>query len=464
MKIKGKIEVWVCAFIIAVIIANIGKVGSCIGDAFKEKRETITVGVFTNENSVIDNISSLGHNFSTYDSDGFIVSYSLNNMNADVIISSEDLSDSLSSDYVNVGIANSPIVLVGNDWLEETNAFFNVVPQKIPGYSSTYDTYSCDFEDIIKAIELDKTWEDLGIPKKTIKGNVSLVIPKMNTIEGEYVWNYIYQTVQNMYPTKNESEVLELTNLIVGKSRQSSSIAMEFNDYHSNTTKSTYAYTLWLIPEHMIANAQDAFDADNSYNLYPIYLNKTNAIGYYVYARNDETFLSKFETYAQEIIMEPLTIRYGTDNISGLEDTYRYFKSIINSKTVFYEDLTKGKYEDILPKEGTPVTIPTTEEETIENTTSVEPNNVEDTTSGETKTETDENLQSKVDTSEEVSTSSLEENNEELEENETVSENNIEETSEDDELGGADILLIIVLVFLALLVLCPLFFTMFDYY
>ena len=58
MKIKGKIEVWVCAFVVAIIIANIGKVGSCIGNAFKEKRENITIGVFTNENSVIDNISS----------------------------------------------------------------------------------------------------------------------------------------------------------------------------------------------------------------------------------------------------------------------------------------------------------------------------------------------------------------------------------------------------------------------
>lgn len=461
MKIKGKIEVWVCAFIIAVIIANIGKVGSCIGNAFEEKRENITVGVFTNENSVIDNISSLGHNFSTYDGEGFIVSYSLNNMNADVIISSEDLSSSLSSDYVNVGIANSPIVLVGNDWLEETNAFFNIVPQKIPGYSSTYDTYSCDFEDIIKAIELDKTWEDLGIPKKTIKGNISLVIPKMNTIEGEYVWNYIYQTVQNMYPTKTESEVLELTNLIVGKSRQSSSIAMEFNDYHSNTTKSAYAYTLWLIPEHMIANAQDAFDADNSYNLYPIYLNKTNAIGYYVYARNDETFLNKFETYAQEIIMEPLTIRYGTDNISGLEDSYRYFKSIINSKTVFYEDLTKGKYEDILPKEGTPVTIPTVEEQTNEDTTDVEPNNVEDTTSEETTTETNENLQSKVDTSEEVSTSSLDEENLE-DESETSNVEDGEETNDDEWTAGDIAFLIFIGIFL-LIVFAPLIFMLFDY-
>lgn len=461
MKIKGKIEVWVCAFVVAIIIANIGKVGSCIGNAFKEKRENITIGVFTNENSVIDNISSLGNNFSTSDGDGYIVSYSLNDMNADVIISSEDLSSSLSSDYINVGVAHSPVVLVGNDWVEETNAFFNIVPQKIPGYSTSYNTYSCDFEDIIKAIEMDRTWEDLGIPKKTIKGNVSLVIPKMNTIEGEYVWNYIYQTIQNMYPTKTNSEILELTNLIVGKSRQSSSIVMEFNDYHSNTTKSAYAYSLWLIPEHMIANSLDAFDSGNSYNLYPIYLNKTNAIGYHVYARNDETFLAKFDTYAQEIIMEPLTIRYGTDNISGLDDSYRYFKSIINSKTMFYEDLVKGEYEDILPKEGTPVTIPLTQEQSNEEVIDDGVNNVEETTSEETTTETDENLQSKVDTSEEVSTSSLDEesNNDE---SETSNIEDGEETN-DDEWTAGDIAFLIFIGIILLILFAPIFFMIFDY-
>jgi hypothetical protein len=458
MKIKGKIEVWVCSFIVAIIIANIGKVGSCISNAFEDNRESMTVGVFTDENSIIDNISSLGHNFKTYEEEGYVVTYSLNNMNTDVVISSTDLSSSLSSDYINIGNAHSPIILVGNDWVEDTTSFFNVVPQKVPGLSNDYNTYSCDFEDIVKAIETDKTWEDLGIQKKIIKGNVSLVIPKMNTIEGTYVWNYIYQTVQNMYPNKTNEEILEITNLIIGKSRQSSSIAMEFMDYHKNTTKSAYAFSLWLIPEHMVANALDGFSSDNSYNLYPIYLNKTNAIGYYVYARNDETFLTKFDTYAQEVIMEPLAIRYGNDNISKLASFYRHFKSIINYKTIFYDDLTMGKYEDILPKEGTPV-VPVTNEQNSEEVIDEEIDNVEETTTEEPTNEIDENLQSKVDTSEEVSTSSLDEENENKDE--TINEEDANDVNS-DEMSGSDVLGLVLIGIVLLVMFSPIIFMCFD--
>ena len=128
---------------------------------------------------------------------------------------------------------------------------------------------------------------------------------------------------------------------------------------------------------------------------------------------------------------------------------------------MFYEDLVKGEYEDILPKEGTPVTIPLTQEQSNEEVIDDGVNNVEETTSEETTTETDENLQSKVDTSEEVSTSSLDEENLE-DESETSNIEDGEETN-DDEWTAGDIAFLIFIGIILLILFAPIFFMIFDY-
>ena len=80
--------------------------------------------LFTDFNSNVDRLSS-GVDLKTDSKNGYNVKFSLNNENADIILTNEKLNNDSQYDLVNT--AYSPIIMVAPKWIYDNTSNFNFV-------------------------------------------------------------------------------------------------------------------------------------------------------------------------------------------------------------------------------------------------------------------------------------------------------------------------------------------------
>ena len=325
MRIKARVGIWAIVIVIAVIVTYFSNITTFFKNIFSDNRQNIEISLFTDFNSNVDRLSS-GVDLKTDSKNGYNVKFSLNNENADIILTNEKLNNDSQYDLVNT--AYSPIIMVAPKWIYDNTSNFNFVEYTIGG--STYKSISCNTIDFVNAIINGDTWKEFGNNSSDTLGKIKIIVPRQNTSEGKYVYSFIYETIKNEYPNLTEQEILNKTNIFYNKCIQSSSIATEMLECYNNDENSEYYNYVWLIPELMISNSMTAFNYGYSDRLYPVYFENTFAIPFYVYAKQDSEALDNFNEYAQEIFMKKLTIRYDNTSFSTMKDAYRNFKTIIN--------------------------------------------------------------------------------------------------------------------------------------
>lgn len=325
-RIKGNIFIWIIVFIVAIVISNWDK----IIDSLVDEEKKIDVSVVVDDTNIVNSLSKSSEPYETYSKDGTYAkaTFFLNDKTKDLLISTNELS---LDNYILVDNGFSPVVIIGdNYWVEECNFLFEEIP--FSSGVNTYSTYSIDLNYILDAIESGNTWGDLGEVPSDIKNEpVSLIVPKLNTIEGKYVYSLIYETYKKEYPDIEKSELDKKVIAIYSKIKQSNSLIADLNDTENYNAK------LWLMPEYMIANVSEKFSTSNLNHLIPIYPNVSISRGFYVYALNDENNLDIVSKWKSEILMNKLFIRVGNDDFYGRQKILNYFKKNINT-TIIYDE------------------------------------------------------------------------------------------------------------------------------
>lgn len=272
MIFKSKLKVWLLIIVVASIISSIpGIINNYkVKKAAEDIYTTCVIDIDVDDTVLKNRVSG-----SMIDVAGENVKIMISSDNPDIIISENEKTKSgyvELKDYLYI-----PYVMVANPNLKGADQeCFNKV-------SGNYTKYEKDIRYILKAIEEDKKWCDIGIENSSVIDNgnnkVTLIIPN------EY--NNAYQKIREYFifalndykkPDANEiNELAKRVDLILEKCEKSENIASLF-------TKSTWFKSIIFCPESIISERHSNFK-NNCMIISP---GKTFRSKYNVYIKNEK--------------------------------------------------------------------------------------------------------------------------------------------------------------------------------
>lgn len=407
MIFKSKLKVWLFIIVIASIISSIpGIINNYKAKKAAEDIYTTCVIDIDVDDTVLKNRVS----GSMIDVAGENVKIMISSDNPDIIISENEKNK---SGYVELkNYLYIPFVMVANPNLKGADQeCFNKV-------SGNYTKYEKDIRYILKAIEEDKKWSDIGIENSSVIDNgnnkVTLIIPNDYNSAYQKIREYFILAL-NDYKKPDANEINELAkrvDLILEKCEKSENIASLF-------TKSTWFKSIIFCPESIISERHTNFK-NNCMIISP---GKTFRSKYNVYIKNEK--LDEMKKILTSYTFLELT---GYRNVVHNETTQsKYYKSTFEIFDYIDEIVTMNDQSSIPA--------------ILESASKEENSNIKTVKEVETEKESSDSTEELISETEELS---------QMEESETIeSENNEEEES------GTSLLLqfYLVVLFFLLLVL-----------
>ena len=481
MRFKARVKIWLTIGLLCIGFF----IGRNISNAlFQNNRQEITFSDNTKEKYLNEITLNNTNKFKTKDKseNGFVCDFILNNKNGNIVLVKENDLNETKSNSTFYEKAYSPIIAFVNDNVDEDESIFAKTMQK--GRSNVErDTYTLDLSLVLNGMLEEKTWQDLGVSSDLLEGPITMTIPTMKEDIGLCVWNTIYTTLKNSNSTKIiEEELVNKTNIIIQKCRQSSNLSSEFYDIYYEEDDSRYYKSFYLIPEYLMLTYEKTFN-DISYveTLIPVHFQETIAISYDIYLNNNNGNLEDaIKSNIDNMVVNNFGLRVNNSsyNITEEKDVFQKTKKVVNVSFIDDKQLEEIKEKiniEIVPITSTPIkTIQSTvtptpikEKDIIDNQTTpgiwqgvmeevgenenISSNEVEETNSTSTENKVEEtksleetnndNIDTNVETKEDVVSNKNEESNEN---NENTKETN--ESEEEVELTAGEFCVIILLV------------------
>lgn len=188
------------------------------------------------------------------------------------------------------GYLSSPLVLyVGNGCTSTKDSFFI----KLGDTSS--DPVKCDLYTLLKAVEEEQEWQDIGVPKEVAKGIVTLTIPNERCYYYTKIVDLFYLTLNGgMTVTDEDKDRLEdEVNRILLKCNKVIDISAEMNsDYKESANKATKVF---IGPEYLwFRKNQNYIETQYTGQFRPVYPHKTVAISLNMFIKEDNQFANDF--------------------------------------------------------------------------------------------------------------------------------------------------------------------------
>lgn len=276
---KGKLGIWVSIFAVSVVLyLGITYVPSLFQHWFHTDSLNVSV------NSTIDTNLIESINKRT------ISKFTLNvTSNGNVLF--EDAGTSVNkagytkySDFM-----YSPMVLYVRAALTNNESGFIKVT------SSRNSPYKVDLLTILKGMEENKTWKELGFSTKVIKGDVCLWVPSESTSYYSNVEDLFYITLNNG-KEPNVTERVQLksrVDALLDKCVKVTDIAQEIRNEYSDTSTN---YRVYIGPEFLYPRGGSEMNMQYSDSFIPVYFTKTSFLYMDVYVKNsidEETNLAE---------------------------------------------------------------------------------------------------------------------------------------------------------------------------
>ena len=285
---RTRFDIWIFLLILAFLINSVPKMLSNID--LEAVEDVYTVYTEDVDMELVNAQSNLSVQV---DNSGFNHQQTLKNINtkdnADIIIG--NFNEDFNGYKKYEDFLYSPITLFAPSQVLD-------YPDGFSHSKGTYNSYGKDLKVILEAIENNKKYEDLGIDKHVLKGNIELYIPDQSNFYYETIVDVIYLTLNDgIMPTDTQkNELKSRVDNIIKKCKKVEDIASIIEAAYDNNEN-----LLALAPEFIIANG-NAF-CSTQYNSYmPIYLNNTIAISYDVYIKENIKTSSNDEPLNYEII------------------------------------------------------------------------------------------------------------------------------------------------------------------
>lgn len=296
---KSRLGIWGGAVSVIVCIILCIKLFTWIGT---DTSQTYNLYCHTPDNVLKTAITNVGgdYRFNLYDS----------KEDAEIII--QPSSDEVIAGYSKYSnYVYTPLVLFARSTCLNNDSGFTV----LNGNSSNSTAYK-DLLIILEAMEEGKTYEDIGINKKTATGEVKLAIPSKTSVYYSYVEELFYVTLNNgEIPTEAEKTSLKTrVDDLLKECIKVEDIGAKIIELYEKDSKE---YTLFIGPECIITRNKYAFNTTNDDAWCSVYLNYTVPYSYDLFVKTDnkETLLNAFSKGKFSSVTGYRV--YNTDNIAS---------------------------------------------------------------------------------------------------------------------------------------------------
>ena len=250
---KGKIHQWIAVILIAFLIKGIFMLFPLIGDFLTQT--PINIFVANPEDINVSNILN-SQSISDY-------TLHLNSDNPDILFKLSDDNSSFEGYQKYDEFAYSPIVLYARStFINDPGYAFIKMEQK------DNTAYKVDLFYILKNMEENKTWKDIGVNEEIINGPITLTIPSENTSYYKYIEKLFYLTLANKSElSDNEKETLKpRVELLLSKCEKVPDVSQAISNEYKNPTN---GYKMFLGPEFLYFRGSDEMSRQNT-NAYTV--------------------------------------------------------------------------------------------------------------------------------------------------------------------------------------------------
>lgn len=272
---RGRLVIW-----ILVIILCVG--GTFLIDNIPKWMDTTEIAVSSQafDNEIAENITN--KRFGDY------VVKSVKK-NADIIISSTQ--DEISGYKANEGLLYSPLVLYVRNWVVSYNDGFIE--------TGNNSNYKIDLMTVLRAMEQNKTWQDIGVNDGVVEGDIVLSIPDKNE------WYYpeveeLFYIALNGDKTPSEAERATLKPRVEKLLEKCETIFSMQQALQEEVSNPSDKHKVFIAPECFYMTA-DGMDGHRSAHFIPVYFTKSTFVYANVHINNEnidlgEDFIKTIQT------------------------------------------------------------------------------------------------------------------------------------------------------------------------
>ena len=269
---KGKVGYWVSIISVVLVIQFcLSVVFPWVGTLFREENISISA------NTTVDS------GFMEMIGDRTLSDYHFNvkNTNPDFYFcdSSQEIVKTGYTKYPEA--LYSPMVLyVRYAVYENSDGFIRLSPN-----DNTQSPLQIDLYDILVGMENNKTWKDIGVSTKVVKGNINLVIPNERSSYYNAVVDLFYLTLNNL-KEPSETEYKALTprvNALLEKCEKMVDIS---KGLVSEYDKHSVDYKVFIGPEYLFVRGGESTGRSNSDQFNPVYFIKTTYVEMDMYVKD----------------------------------------------------------------------------------------------------------------------------------------------------------------------------------